>query len=75
MGKWYSVICVELCLQTLPTFRTASPTHQRKNEPLARGESAPHRLTQYSVNMISRIGRLGGGVSAACLFIRTIAVA
>lgn len=69
------MVSVEVSSEATPTFGAPSSGYQGEYDALADGERSSHRLTQYSVKMISLIGRLAGGFSTACLLIRTIAVA
>lgn len=69
------MVAMEALAETTSTQLAASTCPERQEEFLAPFEETPQRLTQYSVNWMSLIGRLAGGFSVACAFIRTIAVA
>lgn len=69
------VIALKVSPQSLPAPLATASTDEGQDQALSRGKEPPQRLIQYSVNMISLMGRLAGGLSTACLLILTMAAA
>lgn len=70
-----NVIGMEVFAEGGTAFHAAPSRNPGQYRTLPLGKSTLHLLTQYSVSMTSRTGRLGGGCSTACLLIRAMAAA
>jgi hypothetical protein len=60
------MVCVKRAPELDPAMGAPPAAHEGQDQSLPGGEEPSHWLIRYSVNMISRIGRLAGGFNTAC---------